>query len=88
MFTATETPYFDRTSTQVNTRAYTLDMVRDEARHLVACGYVNRQQPIYVMCQYIPAREWNQVETELEFGGFLLRDRMVDLLGHEEWEND
>lgn len=67
---------------------YTLDMVKEEARHLIARGYVNRQQPIYVLCQYIPAREWEQVESELEFGGFLLRDRMVDLIGREDWSND
>lgn len=67
---------------------YTLDMVKEEARHLVAAGHVHRQQPIYVLCQYIPAREWQHVEYELESGGFLLRDRMVDLLGREDWDND
>ncbi len=67
---------------------YTLDMVKEEARHLVAQGFVNRQQPIYVLCQYIPAREWEHVELELECGGYLLRDRMVDLLGREDWSND
>ncbi len=67
---------------------YTLDLVKDEARHLLSQGYVSRQQPIYVLCQYIPAREWEQVEFELECGGFLLRDRMVDLVGREDWDND
>ncbi|MEY2978298.1 MAG: hypothetical protein RLZZ435_2437 [Cyanobacteriota bacterium] len=76
------------TTTTTTKCSYTLEMVREEARHLVARGDVNRQQPIYVLCQYIPAREWDQVELELECGGFLLRDRMVDLLGREDWSND
>jgi len=49
---------------------------------------VNRQQPIYTLCKYIPAREWACVEEELEECDFLLRDRIGDLLGHEEWDND
>jgi hypothetical protein len=85
MFATTE---LATAKTTVTAATYTLDMVKEEARHLVARGYVSRQQPIYVLCQYIPAREWEQVETELEVGGFLLRDRMVDLLGREDWSND
>ena len=67
---------------------YTLELVKDEARHLLAQGCISRQQPIYVLCQFIPAREWEQVEYELECGGFLLRDRMLDLIGREDWDND
>jgi len=67
---------------------YSLDMIQDEARSLVQNGIISRQQPIYVLCKYIPAREWGYVECELESGNFLLRDRIGDLLGREEWEND
>jgi Domain of unknown function (DUF4327) len=67
---------------------YSMDVIQDEARHLVQQGLVSRQQPIYVLCNYIPAREWPYVECELEKCDFLLRDRIGDLLGHEEWDND
>lgn len=67
---------------------YSLDLIQDEARQLVDRGVISRQQPIYVLCQYIPAREWVCVEYELEKGEFLLRDRIADLIGGETWEND
>jgi hypothetical protein len=67
---------------------YTIDTIRDEARHLVHQGVVSRQQPIYTLCRFIPAREWAFVESELEVNGFLLRDRVSDLVGREDWEND
>lgn len=67
---------------------YSMDFIRDEARQLVQQGVISRHQPIYVLCQYIPAREWAWVECELEKSNFLLRDRVGDLLGREDWEND
>lgn len=67
---------------------YSINVLQEEARHLVEKGIVSRQQPIYVLCQYIPAREWVCVECELEQCDFLLRDRIADLIGSEEWEND
>ena len=67
---------------------YSINVIQDEARHLVEKGVLSRQQPIYVLCQYIPAREWVCVESELEKCNFLLRDRIGDLMGTEEWEND
>ncbi|MEB3120307.1 MAG: DUF4327 family protein, partial [Snowella sp.] len=44
--------------------------------------------PIYVLCQYIPAREWVCVECELERSDFLLRDQIGDLMSSECWDND
>jgi uncharacterized protein YqgQ len=67
---------------------YSIEIIRDEARQLVQQGLVGRQQPIYTLCRHIPAREWALVEAELESSGFLLRDRVVDLMGREDWEND
>ena len=67
---------------------YSLDVIQDEARRLVERGMVSRQQPIYTLCQYIPARERVCVESELEKCDFLLRDRIGDLIGREQWEND
>jgi Domain of unknown function (DUF4327) len=68
--------------------SYSLDIIQDEARQLVQQGLVSRQQPIYILCQYIPAREWAGIECELERCNFLLRDRIGDLMGREDWEND
>jgi hypothetical protein len=51
-------------------------------------GIVSRHQQIYTLCQYIPAREWDCLETELEQNNFLLRDRIGDLISREEWDND
>lgn len=67
---------------------YPLNLIKDEARQLVQKGLVSRNQPIYILCQYIPAREWAYIETELERCNFLLRDRIGDLMGREDWEND
>jgi uncharacterized protein YqgQ len=67
---------------------YSIDVIQDEARNLVDKGIISRQQPIYVLCQYIPAREWVCVECELERCNYLLRDRIADLISSEEWDND
>jgi len=67
---------------------YSLTMIQDEVRQLVEKGVVNRQQPIYSLCKHIPSREWVCMECELEKADFLLRDRIGDLMGHENWDND
>ncbi|MGY6530661.1 MAG: DUF4327 family protein [Cyanobacterium sp.] len=67
---------------------YSIDMIQDEVRQLVEKGTVSRHQPIYVLCQYIPAREWVCVECELEKCDYLLRDQIGDLISSEQWEND
>jgi uncharacterized protein YqgQ len=77
----------DTISTSTST-GYTIEMVREEARQLVEQGIISRKQPIYTLCQYIPAREWVCVECELEKCDYLLRDRIGDLLSKETWEND
>ena len=67
---------------------YSLNMIKDEVRQLVETGTVSRQQPIYVLCQYIPAREWVCVECELERSDFLLRDQIGDLMSSECSDSD
>ncbi|NJK48096.1 DUF4327 family protein [Candidatus Gracilibacteria bacterium] len=67
---------------------YSIQAIKDEARQLVEKGVISRQQPIYTLCQYIPAREWVCIEGELDKCDFLLRDRIGDLLASEVWEND
>ncbi len=67
---------------------YSLDSIRDEARELISQGIISRNQPIYTLCQYIPARDWVCVEGELEACDYLLRDRIGDLVSSEKWDND
>jgi hypothetical protein len=67
---------------------YSIDTIRDEARQLVEKGIASRNQPIYVLCEYIPAREWVVIESELERCDYLLRDRLGELIGSEIWDND
>lgn len=67
---------------------YDIEMLRDEARNLIAQGRVNRQQPIYALCQYISEREWACIEINLAENEFLMRDRIIDLLSREQWHED
>lgn len=69
-------------------KQYSIAMLRDEARQLVERGMVSQQQPIFTLCNHISAREWPYVELELERNDFLLRDRLIDLIGQEQWSED
>lgn len=68
--------------------SYSIDVLRDEARQLIETGVVSRQQSIYTLCKYIPAREWMSVECELERCDYLLRDPIGDLVSYDSWDND
>lgn len=65
-----------------------IETIKEEARQLLFKGIITRNQPLYVLCEYLPAREWLGVENELEKSGYLLRDRIVDLIGGEKWDSD
>ncbi|HYW18669.1 MAG TPA: DUF4327 family protein [Nodularia sp. (in: cyanobacteria)] len=67
---------------------YDIGVIREEARQLVKKGLLDRQQPIYSLCRYVPNRDWILFENELEKHDFLLRDRIIDLLSSETWEED
>jgi hypothetical protein len=67
---------------------YGIEVIKEEALELVKRGLVNRQQSIYTLCKYIPHDDWVNFELELEKNEFLLRDRIIDLLNHESWEDD
>jgi hypothetical protein len=67
---------------------YDIEVIKEQARQLVKKGSINRHQPIYALCEYIPCRDWICVEIELEINDFLLRDKIIDLLGSEDWDED
>ncbi len=68
--------------------SYTIESIKEEARQFIEQGILSRQQPIYTLCKYIPAREWVCIECELERCEYLLRDTIADLVAYESWEND
>ena len=68
--------------------SYSLDEIKDEARHLVETGQIDLHQPICALCQFIPAREWIYAECELERNDYFLRDHICDLLAHDDWPQD
>ena len=68
--------------------SYSLDIIKDEARQLIETGTISRQQSIYSLCKYIPAREWVMVECQLERNDYLLRDPIGDLVSDDRWDND
>jgi uncharacterized protein YqgQ len=72
----------------IPTLLYTIEVIREEASELVKQGLLQRKSPVYTLCQYIPPREWRCVECELERNDYLLKDPILDLLGHENWEED
>ena len=65
-----------------------IDVIKEEARQLISRGIITRNQPLYVLCEYLPAREWLGIEKELERNDYLLRDRIIDLIGKERWDSD
>ncbi|MHC5727105.1 MAG: DUF4327 family protein [Nostoc sp.] len=67
---------------------YDIQVIKEEALQLVKKRLVNRQQPISSLCKYIPDPDWVNFEQELEKNEFLLRDRIIDLLNQESWEDD
>ena len=67
---------------------YSIDTIRDEVRQMVERRVINRSQPLYVLCEFLPAREWVSIECELERCDYLLRDRIGDLVGAEQWDSD
>lgn len=72
----------------LSTLEYSLEIIKHEAQQLLSKGKIDRKQPIYTLCQYIPPREWPMVEQELERNGYLLRDHIIDLLPRESWDED
>ncbi len=67
---------------------YDIEVIKKEALQLVKKRLISRQQSIYTLCKYIPHCDWLNFELELEKNEFLLRDRIIDLLNHQSWEDD
>jgi hypothetical protein len=69
-------------------RQYSITDIQDKVRALITKGSVGRQQRIYELSKYFNDREWPKVERLLELNDYLLRDRVIDLVGKESWVSD
>ncbi|GAB4524672.1 MAG: DUF4327 family protein [Pleurocapsa sp.] len=67
---------------------YSIDTLKEEINYLLDKKIINRHQPLYVLLEYLPAREWFDIECELERCDYLLRDRIGDLVGDPQWHDD
>ncbi|MGB5632619.1 MAG: DUF4327 family protein [Waterburya sp.] len=67
---------------------YSINTIREEALNLVQNGVIALNQPLRILLEYLPARQWNLIECELERYDYLLRDHVIDLVGAITWESD
>ena len=71
-----------------STKRYSIAAIREEAINLVQNDVVALDRPIRILFEYFPAPQWNIIEYELERHDYLLRDRIIDLVGKIDWESD
>jgi hypothetical protein len=69
-------------------KRYSISAIREEAISLLEIGVIAFDQPLRILFEYLPAREWNKIECELERYDYLLRDRIIDLVGEINWDSD
>lgn len=71
-----------------STKRYSIAVIREEAINLVQIGAIALDRPLRILFEYLPAQQWNAIEYELERHDYLLRDRIIDLVGKVSWESD
>lgn len=71
-----------------STKRYPIAAIREEAINLVQNGVIAIDRPIRILFEYLPAPQWNIIEYELERHDYLMRDRIIDLVGKIDWESD
>jgi hypothetical protein len=69
-------------------KRYSISAIREEAISLLEIGVIALDQPLRILFEYLPAREWNKIVCELERYDYLLRDRIIDLVGEINWDSD
>ena len=72
----------------ISLKRYSISTIKEEALSLVQMKVVGINQPLRILFDYLPARQWNMIECELERHDYLLRDRIIDLIGEVGWDND
>lgn len=76
------------TASATPVQRYSINTIREEAINLVQNGVIALNQPLRILFEYLPARQWNLIECELERYDYLLRDHVIDLVGAISWESD
>lgn len=71
-----------------STKRYSICAIREEAINLLELGFIAFDQPLRILFEYLPVNEWTMIESELERYDYLLRDRIIDLVGEMNWESD
>ena len=71
-----------------STKRYSINAIREEACNLLEIGAISFDQPLRILYEYLPSQYWNRIERELEIHDYLLRDRIIDLVGALSWESD
>lgn len=69
-------------------KRYSISAIREEAVNLLELGVIDLDQSLRILFEYLPPREWNKIECELERYDYLLRDRIIDLVGEINWDSD
>jgi Domain of unknown function (DUF4327) len=67
---------------------YCISDFQDEVRALVERGSVDRQERIYELKRFFNDRQWREIEHIVNEYDYLLRGRIIDLIGAESWTND
>ena len=75
-------------STSPSVKRYSINAIKEEAINLLENGVIAFDQPLRILFEYLPAKQWNTIECELERYDYLLRDRIIDLVGEVKWECD
>ena len=76
------------TFSTTSVKRYSINLIREEAANLLEIGVIALDQPLRILFEYLPAKQWNTIECELERHDYLLRDRIIDLVGEVKWESD
>jgi len=74
--------------TKTSVKRYSINSIREEATNLLEMGVIALNQPLRILFEYLPAKEWGTIECELERHDYLLRDRIIDLVGEVNWDCD
>ena len=69
-------------------KRYSIAAIREEAIYLAQVGKIRLNQPLYILLEYLPAEHFCAIENELERHDYLLRDRIIDLVGELNWDSD
>jgi hypothetical protein len=72
----------------VTLERFCLNDLKDDVRALVARGSVGRQQRIYELKRFFGDRQWQEIEHLVNEYDYVLRGRIIDLIGAESWTND